>query len=216
MARHTAPDDRSFQRSLARAVGRAALLLAVVGGVVFGLTQLRDARPEGEETVLTDASAAATPDAAAAPPAAEPTAAPGGATEDLLSELPEDPDRQTVPIGPPPTDGASPAPAASEAPVTPEVDPPEAVTVQVLDGTGDEDLFNAAVRDVRALGYDVQLIAVAGTGSPTTTIYSTEGNEAEAEALRTADPRFTEVAPNERFETPVDLHLLIGEDWTED
>lgn len=218
MARHAAPNDRSFQRSLARAVGRAALLLAVVGGVVFGLTQLRDQRPEGGDTVLTDAATAGATEAgtAAAAPPPEPSAGP---SEDPLAQLSEDPNRRTVPINPSEpaaSPGTTPEAEATPGPVTPEVDPPAEVTLQVLRGTDDEDAFDAAVRDLRSLGYQVELIAVAGTGSPTTTVFTTEGNEAEAEALVDADARFGEVAPNDRFETPVDLHVLIGDDWEED
>lgn len=218
MARHTAPDDRSFQRSLTKAVGRAALLLAVVGGIVLLLTQLR---PGGEETVLTDTGSEAGSEAVGSSEAAGTPGAPATGTdgsEDPLAALPsDDPDRRTVPIDPGATaaasPGAAPAPAAAEEPVAPTTDPPDQVTVQVLRGTDDEDAFDAAVRDIRTLGYQVELIAVAGTGSPTTTVYATEGNEAEAEALRVADPRFAQVAPNERFETPVDLHIVVGEDW---
>lgn len=193
MPRHAAPRDRSFYRSLARAAGRALLLLAVVGFVVVGLTQLRGG--DGEDVALApEASPASSNEDAASP-------TPSG---DVLTELAEDPDRAVVDIGP--SGGAS--PAAPEG----ARDPAE-VTVQMVRGTQDLEAYASAVARVRQLGYQVTLESVAGTGSPVTTVLYTEGKAADAEALRAADPRFAEVKANDRFQTPVDLHVLVGDDF---
>lgn len=198
MPRHAAPRDRSFYRSLARAAGRALLVLAVVGLVVVGLTQFR--RGDDQDVALAPEASptSATPDATPTPP------------QDILTELAEDPDRAVVDIAP--SSGAS--PAAPAAPAAPEgARNPAEVTVQMVRGTENLEAYASAVARVRQLGYQVTLESVAGTGSPVTTVLYAEGNAADAEALRAADPRFAEVKPNDRFQTPVDLHVLVGDDF---
>jgi hypothetical protein len=90
---------------------------------------------------------------------------------------------------------------------------PEETTVQVLDAGGGSDA-TADVADVLGeLGYDVVAINASRLDYPVTTALFTDGNEAEAEALRARDERFAETAPNERLSDGVDVHIVVGPDW---
>lgn len=91
---------------------------------------------------------------------------------------------------------------------------PEETTVQVLDAGGGSTATNEAADALREMGYDVVAINSSRTNYPTTTVLYTEGNDAEAEALFARDDRFAETAPNERLSEGVDLHVVVGPDWS--
>lgn len=91
--------------------------------------------------------------------------------------------------------------------------PPEETTVQVLDAGGGSTATNDAAEALRELGYDVVAINTSRLDYPTTTVLFTEGNEAEAEALRARDERFGETGLNERLSEGVDVHVVVGPDW---
>lgn len=86
-------------------------------------------------------------------------------------------------------------------------------TVQVLDGADDSSLTEDAVAVVSDLGYDIVAVNPSRRSSATTTVLFTEGNRAEAHALRASDPRFGQIKPNTLFSESVDLHVVVGEDW---
>ena len=91
--------------------------------------------------------------------------------------------------------------------------PPEETTVQVLDAGGGSTATNDAADALRELGYDVVAINTSRLDYPTTTVLFTEGNEAEAEAVRARDERFAETGLNERLSEGVDVHIVVGPDW---
>ena len=90
---------------------------------------------------------------------------------------------------------------------------PGETTVQVLDAGGGSDATSDAADALRELGYDVVAINSSRQDYPTTTVLFTDGNEAEAEALRARDERFAETARNERLSEGVDVHIVVGPDW---
>lgn len=92
--------------------------------------------------------------------------------------------------------------------------PPEETSVQVLDAGGGSDAVNEAAEVLRELGYDVVAINPSRTEYDTTTVLYTDGNEAEAQALPAHDERFADVAPNERLSDGVDVHVVVGSDWS--
>ena len=91
--------------------------------------------------------------------------------------------------------------------------PPEETTVQVLDAGGGSTATNEAADALRELGYDVVAINTSRLDYPTTTVLFTDGNEAEADALRARDERFAETGLNERLSEGVDVHVVVGPDW---
>ncbi len=92
---------------------------------------------------------------------------------------------------------------------------PEETSVQVLDAGGGSSATTAVEAALDDLGYDVVAVNASRTQYPVTTVLYTEGNDAEAEALRARDERFTEIAPNERLSDGVDIHVVVGPDWAE-
>ena len=90
---------------------------------------------------------------------------------------------------------------------------PEETTVQVLDAGGGSDATADVAEVLSELGYDVVAINASRVDFLTTTVLFTDGNEAEAEALRARDERFAEIAPNERLSDGVDVHIVVGPDW---
>lgn len=88
------------------------------------------------------------------------------------------------------------------------------LTVQVLDGRWDEVAYLEAIEVLEGYGYAVTASGAAGRRYPETTIFWTEGQEANARTLSAADARFTVVSPNVHGLTEFqDLHVVVGEDW---
>lgn len=207
MARHDLPGDRSFERSLALAAGRALMVLAVVGGLTWGATRIGGQAREGLAT-----------------PAQTPSASP-----DPLAALETVRPRATVEIDPAGTDPPTPDPDATssadpfeepdlsdEQDEEPEgVPPAEETTVQVLDGLGDPQRLEEVAETLRDLGYDVVAVNATRRAAQRTTVLYSEGAQEQAEALRAADPRFSAVDANARYTPTVDLHVLVGPDWPE-
>lgn len=90
---------------------------------------------------------------------------------------------------------------------------PEETSVQVLDAGAGSESTSAAVDALTELGYDVVATNTSRIDYPDTTVLYTEGNDAEAEALRARDQRFGEIALNERLSDAVDIHVVVGADW---
>lgn len=124
-----------------------------------------------------------------------------------------------------PTDPASPSATPSASPSPSPMGPPpgfliaaarapQETTVQVLDAGGGGGLADAAADALDGLGYDIVSRASARADVTVTTVWFTEANEAQALGLRARDDRFADVAPNAGLSAGVDLHVLVGPDWS--
>lgn len=91
---------------------------------------------------------------------------------------------------------------------------PEETTVQVLDAGGGATAATDVAETLADLGYDVVATNSSRTDYDVTTVLYTEGNEPEADGLRARDERFTQTAVNERLSEDVDLHVVVGPDWS--
>lgn len=91
---------------------------------------------------------------------------------------------------------------------------PAETSVQVLDAGSGSSAANDAAEVLRDLGYDVVAVNSARADYDVTTVLFTAGNEDEAAALNARDDRFAETAPNERLSEDVDLHVVVGPDWS--
>lgn len=116
------------------------------------------------------------------------------------------------------TPTAAPAPEPTSTEDAPEVliaaaRPPGDTTLQVLDAGGGAARVDRAVAAVEQLGYDVVAINPSSRNVPLTTVYFTDGAEAEARALRARDPRFRVIEPNQGLSEGVDVHILVGADF---
>lgn len=198
MARHADPSDRSFQRSLTRAVVRGLLLVLGAAALVFAVGRLT-----------------ARDDVVLAPPSASPqpvmTESPSSSVADTVSQSP----RASVVISPRPSPTPSPTPAQEPTQAEQAVQgrPPAELRVQVLDGTGDDQRTQAVVGVLEELGYQVVAVNPVSVAVPATSVLYSDGFETDAQALTAGDPRFGAPAVNDRFSPEVDLHVLVGENW---
>jgi hypothetical protein len=92
---------------------------------------------------------------------------------------------------------------------------PEATSVQVLDAGGGSNRARAARDALEDLGYNVVNVTSARASVNRTTVWFTDGSEDAGLALQARDERVTAVEPNEGLSSGVDLHLLVGPDWTD-
>lgn len=131
----------------------------------------------------------------------EPTATP-------TEPEPAEPEATSTPEPTPePTDtGPSPEELIEAAP-----DPGD-TTVQILDAGGGGTRAQDAAEALRDLGYQVVNVTSARASVSSTTIWFND--EDAALGLRAREERVAEVAPNEALSTGVDLHLLVGPDWS--
>lgn len=112
-----------------------------------------------------------------------------------------EPEPEPTPEGPPP-----------EELIAAAADPAE-TTVQVLDAGGGPTRTLSVVETLEDLGYNVTNVTSSRSDVATTTVWFTADNEPQALGLRAREPRFAEVAPNERLNEGVNLHVLVGPDW---
>lgn len=184
MGRHSDPDPRWFWQSFAAAVGKALLALAIVAAAFLLLTQVNRKDFEGPL----------------------PTASPEPEGPAVISPSP----------GEARLDPAAPAlePRAASAGERAGDEAAGSVTVQVLNASGDAALTEAVVAVLEELGYVVVAEGRAARGYEETTVFWSAGRRAEAVALRRADPRFGVLERNERLDASIDLHVVIGADWT--
>lgn len=207
MGRHADPDRRAFWGSFAVAVGKAVLALAVIGTITALVASMAGPMGEARGPTVMIAESPDTPDATAAPttptsvtPTPTPTLATPQATASPTAAA---------------TDAADPTPSPTPSPTpTPAPADVAGVTVQILNSGASA----AAVDEVEALladwGYD---IVAAGPGRccyDTTTVFYSEGRQADAEALAERDPRFVVVELNTDLDQSVYLHVVLGEDWS--
>ncbi|HUG85923.1 MAG TPA: LytR C-terminal domain-containing protein [Euzebya sp.] len=120
----------------------------------------------------------------------------------------------TLPTAAEPTSEPTVQPTAS-ATATPAGQVGAGVSAQVIAGANTTaDQVADAVSALRELGYDVTESGISPNPYPETTVFATAGEEAQAEALTTADPRFTTVGENPgNLSSEIQIHVLVGEDW---
>lgn len=128
----------------------------------------------------------------------------------------------TLSSGPSPSPPSDPEPTeeTTSRPTEPTVEPAseiagEPVTVQVLYPPGLDDVAGEAAAVLRDLGYEVAAVNATARTVDTTTILATAGHEEDAAELRDTDPRFAEIDANDGFSDAVDLHIIVGADFSE-
>lgn len=89
------------------------------------------------------------------------------------------------------------------------------VKVQVLQGAStSKSSYESAVSRLKQLGYTVKTGGKASKDYDTTTIFVVKGKESEAEALKSADPRFKETKDKpDSITAKDDVHVVVGSDW---
>lgn len=190
MARHADPQDRSFRSSLLRAAAGGLVALLVTFAATWLLTVLGRDGGTGGPAMLAS-----------------------GPTEFVQAPTPQAP----TPQAPSPQPSPEPeTPAASVEPTPQETTQtaPGEVTVQVLDAVGSGTQAQAAADVLEELGYTVVVVNPTPRRVSKTTILATPGHEDAAEALRAADDRFRVIDQNNDFNPSVDLHVLVGPDFT--
>lgn len=201
MGRHRDPDPRYFWQSLAVALGKLLALVVVVALAAFGLTRAISNGGIDDPT----------------PQVSDPT----GEADDLSDELADAADAaaaDTVAVDDLADADVADSNAAEEGSVDVEDGGDEAAvraTVQVLNASGDAALLDEVSQVLEEMGYAVVARSRAARGYDQTVIMWSDGFRTEAEAMRNADRRFTLVQPNERLDPSIDLHVIIGADWTQ-
>ena len=190
MARHVDPDDTSFRRSLLRAAAGGLAALVLTFAITFVLTRTGQIG-EGDGPAMV---ATSTPSDAPTVVAAATTPAPTPVPDPALTS-------------PPPT---TPAPEPTEM----TENPVSGVTVQVLEQVGAEAQAAEAAQVLRQLGYDVVAVNVTDRQVDTTTVLASEGHAADAEQLQALDARFGVIADNDGFSPDVNLHVIVGADFS--
>jgi hypothetical protein len=201
MGRHADPDAGHFWRSLGAAVMRGGLGLAVVVVLFAVLAMVGRPGDDGPAMVGDPGDEAVAParDDPAGDGAADPAQV-GGADDD--NDADEDPAD---------TDDAEDAEDADDA--EDAVDPAE-VTVQVLDGVGDPARADEVADVVSEAGYEVVAVNAAARDYDVTTVLFSEDREQEARALAEVDDRFAEVRPNPNLSQDIDVHGVVGRNWS--
>lgn len=172
-----------------RDIGRVLLIGGLAAALVVGLVWAFNPSDDEGVSVASDP----TPTAAPTPTASEPEEPAAPTTE---------PTPEATETGPSPEELISAAPEAS------------ATTVQVLDAGGGGQRAQAAADALRELGYQVVNVTAARATVSSTTVWFNPEAEDAALALRARDGRVAQVAPNEALSAGVNLHLLVGPDWT--
>lgn len=207
MGRHADPDTRHFWRSLAAAVAKATLALGVVVGLFAAVSTIGGGIPEDGPVML---------------------GGPDTLDDGALPEGPEEVGRRPLP--PEPSLAAPPSPAplpdtesaedtendAAEADQTllAAAPAPEETRVQVLDGVNDPGRLAELVGALESLGYQVVATNPASTDYDVTTVLYSEGREPAARALQVRDPRVAALRPSPGLSDQVDLHVVLGADWS--
>ena len=187
MARHRNSEDRSFGASVLRAAAGGVVALVVTFALTALLSYLgRDDGTGGPAMEFQPTEVAQ-----------EQTPAPASEAE---SEEPA-------------TEAAAPSPTQATPQETTESSL-GTVTVQVLDAVGSGTQAEQAAEVLRDLGYRVVVVNSTPRRVDTTTILATTGAQDKAEALRDEDPRFAVIKKNTAFNESVDLHVLVGPDFT--
>lgn len=209
--KHTTGDS-GFVASVVRHVGSGMALVLVVAGAFWGIGQARG--PDQGDPVITR------PAATSASPATE-------TDQDSTSVAADStPPTATAPPTSADTGEASPTSAGAATPTTtdeaspsasiPDIDPAE-VSLQILDAAGDDgSRAEAAAATLRDDGHPIAARNQAVRGYESSTLFYTDGHEAEARAIAAAHPQFgvVEEKPANLSES-VDVHVIVGADYPE-
>ena len=190
MARHVDPDDTSFRRTLLRAAAGGVAALILTFGITAVLMRTGQIGDGGSPAIILTATPSPAPTVAVI----ETTAPP-----------------QTEPA-PEPTEVPTPTPAPTPAEVTER--PVAGVTVQVLGQVGAEAQAAEAAEVLRDLGYQVVAVNTTDRQVDTTTVLATAGHAADAEQLQSLDDRFGVITDNDGFSPDVNLHVIVGADFS--
>lgn len=201
MARHADPVEEAFLPSVLRAAGKALGVLLAVTAVTAIAVVATDGSPDGSSDGSPDGSPAMV-DRGETTPTAGPSPSPSPAPVEETTE----PSRPGTPI-PTPT-------AAMARPTETAVPGPGSTTVQVLDGGAGA----ASTEEVAALltdaGYDVVAVRSARCCYEVTTALWSAGAEAAAHTLMEAEPRIVDIDENPNLSQEVDVHVVVGTDWS--
>lgn len=201
MGRHADPDPRHFWRSLATAFVRATLALGVVVGLFAALSTIGGDVPQDGPAMLGGPD---TTDDGALPEGPEDARQTDDADDAAETEDTEDTED---------AEGDASTADADEG-LTAAAAVPEETRVQVLDGVNDPARLAELVAALESLGYQVVATNPASTDYAVTTVLYSEGQEAAAQALQTRDPRMAALRPSPGLSDEVDLHVVLGADWT--
>ena len=90
---------------------------------------------------------------------------------------------------------------------------PKDLKLQALRAGASNAQFDKAVSALERMGYTVITSSSKRTVEKTTIYTTGSETQADAEALRARDPRFSEIEENSGLKADVDLHVLIGKDF---
>jgi uncharacterized iron-regulated membrane protein len=200
------PDDRTAQADRQRkrqVVFLSFLAFALVIGLYLSLftgSPAATRAPEPEE-----AGQEAQPEPAEPAEASEPAEPGDAASEDGAAQNEEAEEA---------AEDAEEAEQGEDEDVLADAPEPSATTVQVLDAGGGRTALRAAAAALEDLGYDVVNTTDSRTDVSVTTVLYVGGDDTAARALRQRDGRFADVDANQAFSDAVDLHVLVGSDWS--
>ncbi|MBW3562393.1 MAG: LytR C-terminal domain-containing protein [Actinobacteria bacterium] len=198
-ARHTPSGDSSFATSLTRHVIAGLALIAVVAASFWVIGQIR---PASQGTPVISAPTPSDPEIPAE-------------TRTEVSETPTDP--STPATAPFATPSVTVSPAASPSPTATSADARSSISVQVLDATGgDGDALDAAVEDLRELGYQVVASSRAVRTYDRSTLFFTDGHRGDAVQIQQDLPEFGVIEDKpDNLSDAVDVHVIVGLDHPE-
>ncbi len=178
------PGDRGFAAAVTRYLGGAVALIVATSALFWIIGRLRG--PEGPIIAVPTTPPPTT--ATTTPPAPTPTPTLATATA---------------------------SPTATPTPTSTVTIAPSEISVQILDAAGDG---GAAALDVgrrlRQAGYQVVAINQAVRTYQRSTLFYSEGGEAEALAIQRDFPQFTVVQPKPaNLSANVDVHVVVGKDY---
>ena len=183
-------DARFIARRVASATFLAVLGIVLVGGLIWALS------PESSTGFQITEGGGSMPEVQATP------------EEPAATATPDDEPAATPTPTPTPTEDVEALIAAARDTAD--------TTVQVLEaGGGMAAAGTAADHLAEELGYDILNVTSARVDVAETTVWFTDGNEAEARALRARAPQVAVVEANQGLNEVTDLHLLVGPDWPE-
>lgn len=198
MAKHASPEDNSFLISVGQHLGAAVALVALVAAAFWGIGQVKvdDSGTDGPVIANPSEDTGGTTDGTDAEPASEaPTAEP-------------EPEPTTEAPSPEP----EPEPTATA--TTDDAIAPSSISVQVLDAVRDDG--SAAAKDVeqrlKADGYRVVANNPASKTYEVTTVFYSEGYEAQARQIADAYG-WSAVEPKpSNLSSSVQVHVVVGLD----
>lgn len=231
MAKHTPPDDNSFQLSLVKHASAAVALVAVVAAAFWGVGQIRtpeddlaveqvdETASEGEPARTEDdpidlAAGESETDTPAEPTEAVTSEPAPEATEPTEAETSEPEPEPTPTPTPSKSPSPKPSPTATAEPATSGEFAPGDISVQVLDAVLDDggETSKRVFDELKADGYRAVARNQAVRKYDVTTVMYTPGNEAKARQIA-KQYGYSRVEPQPgNLSNSVDVHLVVGAD----